>query len=590
MVNKLFAPLLCAVLLICTLTAVNAGAVYDNGLTYTEKNGALMLSSADVSVPSKLVIPETVGGLKVTEIDASVFASATKITSVRIPGSVKKVGKAAFRSCPMLEEVVFEESEANVSLGEDVFRGCTSLKHLVLPDKLKTIPVRAFDSCALTGITLPDGVVSIGTEAFINNTSLAFATIPDTVTAIGNHAFFGCTKLACFNITDGNTKYAAVDGNLFSKDKTLLIQYALGKTDTSYTVPSGVTEIGSGAFAFGHLVSVKLPEGLDTIGTMAFQDSAALSSVEFPSTLEEIGDSAFYHCYALKSVTIPASVTEYTSSFQYSGLESVTIEDGVTVIPNDAFTGCASLREVNIPDSVTEIASAFLDCASLGDIKIPASVKQISHDTFSGCPDLVIVTPTGSYAEQYAKDKNIRYREPEAEYTAEFISDGMVISSKKYQEGEAIAKPADPSKEGYIFKGWSPEVPAAMPAKDLTFTAVFEKTDNPDEVSNAVINAPSGTREINWKFRAHLVAKASLPTGYSVVWFEEGVSKPKSADYTTENLTSSKTFTAKIIDSSGNVVSKATQEKKITVTVKSDFFTKIISFFMRLFGNDTITI
>ena len=64
-------------------------------------------------------------------------------------------------------------------------------------------------------------------------------------------------------------------------------------------------------------------------------------------------------------------------------------------------------------------------------------------------------------------------------YTATFMVDGTAYSAKQHRAGDAIEKPADPTKDGYTFKGWSPEVPAAMPANDVTFTAVFEKAANP---------------------------------------------------------------------------------------------------------------
>ena len=61
------------------------------------------------------------------------------------------------------------------------------------------------------------------------------------------------------------------------------------------------------------------------------------------------------------------------------------------------------------------------------------------------------------------------------EHTAAFMVDGVCVQETKQEEGAAIVKPADPVKEGYTFTGWSPAVPATMPAYDLTFTAQFSK-------------------------------------------------------------------------------------------------------------------
>ena len=174
-------------------------------------------------------------------------------------------------------------------------------------------------------------------------------------------------------------------------------------------------------------------------------------------------------------------------------------------------------------------------------------------------------------------------------YTVKFTVDGTVIKQEKLEEGDAIAKPANPSKSGYTFKGWNPEVPAKMPAKDMTFTAKFEKdsvTPVETDISKVSITAPSGNKTINWKYRAQLTATATLPAGYKVLWFENGKAVSDSGEFTTGALTEAHTYTAKIVDSTNKPISKESQEKKVTIEVKSDFFTKIISFFSRLFGSD----
>ncbi len=57
-------------------------------------------------------------------------------------------------------------------------------------------------------------------------------------------------------------------------------------------------------------------------------------------------------------------------------------------------------------------------------------------------------------------------------YTITWIVDGQ-STEQKVEYGATIEKPADPKKDGYIFMGWTPEVPETMPAENLTFTAQF---------------------------------------------------------------------------------------------------------------------
>ncbi|MBR5772117.1 MAG: hypothetical protein IKY00_02775, partial [Clostridia bacterium] len=115
--------------------------------------------------------------------------------------------------------------------------------------------------------------------------------------------------------------------------------------------------------------------------------------------------------------------------------------------------------------------------------------------------------------------------------------------------------------------------------------------ENSSAVAKAVISAPEGKKQINWKYRPHLVATATnLPKGYGVAWFEGKTKVSDSGDFTAkEGLTSTHTYTAKIVDENGNAVTSS-QEKKVTIEVKDDFFTKIISFFSRLFSSDVVNI
>ena len=87
----------------------------------------------------------------------------------------------------------------------------------------------------------------------------------------------------------------------------------------------------------------------------------------------------------------------------------VVIPDGVRSIGAAVFFEHTTLTSITIPKSVTSIGDcAFLSCTSLASINIPDSVTEIGERTFKGCGKLVITTPAGSYAEEYAKKKRIK--------------------------------------------------------------------------------------------------------------------------------------------------------------------------------------
>ena len=320
-----------------------------------------------------VTIPSSICGVPVTAIGEKAFQDCTSLKSVTIPSGVQTIGNRAFASCTSLESVDIPDSVT--SIGEKAFAYCTSLASVTIPNGVQIISNSTFVGCtSLESVDIPDSVTSIEKWAFYGCTSLTSVTIPSDVQTIGSDAFVNCTSLKRIDVDENNNYYSSSDdGVLFNKEKTALITYPCGKTDTSYTIPSGVTSIGEHAFrGCTSLESVTIPSGVQTIGNRAFYNCTSLASVAIPSSVTSIGDEAFVNCKSLASVTI---------------------ESGVKTIGNSAFEGCKSLASVEIPDSVTAIGNkAFQNCTGLANVTIPSSVKTIEYYAFEGCTGLKSVT------------------------------------------------------------------------------------------------------------------------------------------------------------------------------------------------------
>ena len=215
---------------------------------------------------TKVIIPDNV-----TSIGTYAFYNCDSLTSITIGNGVTSIGTEAFRHCNSLTSITI--GNGVTSIGNYVFSGCSSLTSITIPDNVTSIGNDAFRNCSsLTSVTIGNGVTSIGSQAFNGCNSLTSVTIPDSVTSIGEYAFNNCSNLTSvtigkgltdisegafdycdnlvsINVDEDNLVYKSIDGNLYSKDGTILILYAIGKTNESFMIPNSVTDINDSVFA-----------------------------------------------------------------------------------------------------------------------------------------------------------------------------------------------------------------------------------------------------------------------------------------------------------------------------------------------------
>ena len=294
-------------------SAASSGNCGDSGSNVTwllDDNGTLTISGSGKIEDCR------------SDIDQPWYSNRSDITSVVIEPGVTSIGSQAFYECSNLTSITIPSGLT--SIGEQAFGNCTGLTSITIPSGFISIGDYAFWNCTgLTSITIQNGVTSIGTGAFWNCTGLTSITIPSSVTSIGFNVFYNCTGLTDITVDSNNSSFCSESGVLFNKDKTTLIYYPLGKNDSSYTIPDGVTVIEQYAFyCNSKLTSVTIPSGVTSIGEMAFRECSGLTSVIVPSSVTSIEYNAFWCCFNL-IIYIPGGITIGTDAF-YSTAAKIT--------------------------------------------------------------------------------------------------------------------------------------------------------------------------------------------------------------------------------------------------------------------------
>lgn len=215
--------------------------------------------------------------------------------------------------------------------------------------------------------------------------SLSSVSIPSTVTNIGKLEFGAAPVLSIFVHPD-NPKYSSNDeGVLFNKDKTTLVAYPGGRTNSTYNIPNTVTVLGYGSFRGSQkLTTITIPQGISVIGELAFYFSG-IRSIEIPSTVTNIGERAFTYIPNLTNISVHPDNPNYKSD-----------EDGV-LFSKDKTTLIAYPNKTNsfysIPNTVTTIGKyAGYHLTYLSNISIPNSVTNIEFNAFASSLNLANVT------------------------------------------------------------------------------------------------------------------------------------------------------------------------------------------------------
>lgn len=195
----------------------------------------------------------------IENISYSTFAYCEKLESIVIPKSVTNIESTAIIYCPSLEQIVVDSSNSvydsrnncNAIIETDSNILITGCINTIIPDGIVRIESDAFNGCkGLKSISIPETVESIGSFAF-HQTGLTSVFIPYSVekieTSYGtyHYPFYECSSLEEIIVDKNNPNYSSLDGVLFNKSKTQLLNYPDGKKDETYIIPDTVSQLSN---------------------------------------------------------------------------------------------------------------------------------------------------------------------------------------------------------------------------------------------------------------------------------------------------------------------------------------------------------
>ena len=240
---------------------------------------------------------------------------------------------------------------------------------------------------------------------------------PQEITTIGNYAFYNSrlqTITFPYNdVTIGKmafceTELKRINGVYSSDDNHCLIVDGVLKAVAldeiyDYSLPVGITSIEDNCFRSRYVKSLKLPQGIRTIGDYAFADCGYLETINIPEGVQTIGKFAFADCYSIKELHFPQSLVELGDGFlscrqtihidspqirRFSGKYAT--EDGCAVVCDNVLKAYISTdsRCIKLSNDITTVGTeAFMSSRmNARAIEIPQSFTTVREDAFISYP------------------------------------------------------------------------------------------------------------------------------------------------------------------------------------------------------------
>ena len=235
-------------------------------------NRALAFYNGENTTLKEVILPE---GL--ISIEEAAFANCTALEKLNVPYTVNTLGRWILENTKVTS---FTIPQVVTEIPASCFYG-SAITTINIPPSVKTIGNWAFQNAKLTEVVIPASVTSIGKWAFgceNGNPALQSVIIEANITEIPECCFYSQTKLTSISLPEGIT---SIGDDAFNQCKI-----------TSLTLPASLKTIGARAFSNNGITQLTIPDKVETIENAAFA-SNSIDNIDFPATLVSLHATAF---------------------------------------------------------------------------------------------------------------------------------------------------------------------------------------------------------------------------------------------------------------------------------------------------------
>lgn len=313
-----------------------------------------------------------------------------RIESTEGAFDVTGIDAKAFYGSKAMTSVTYPASIT--SIGENAFQNCEGLKQFTISEHITFIAGSAFENAGLEQIVIPASVSNIGDRVFRGCKALKSAVILNK--SIGEEQFTQCSSLENVTISENVTTIKKKAFARCTRLGTITIPQSAVKVENE--IFSGCDKLEN-AVVLNETIAEKqfsgckmlsqltLSEALTMIDKQAFAGCEKLEAFRTPAKLQIIEDEVFLRCTSLAIVELGNSLTHIgKKAFAGSLIEQIVIPASVKTFGEGAFQNCKNLKRLELHNAMIS-ESEFQGCIALSEIVFEAVPFRIAKNAFNGC-------------------------------------------------------------------------------------------------------------------------------------------------------------------------------------------------------------